>query len=83
MNNFKRTKFRTASDTFCIIREAASVPGCPVLFRVSGIDLSTLESMKKFIDFDQESDDILKDIKIEPGTEQVFFEWVGSGFHRM
>jgi hypothetical protein len=83
MPDFKRTKFRTPDDTSCIIRDAATSSGYPVMFRVSGVDLSTLASEKRFPDFDAESDKLLETLEVQPGTEQVYFEWAGSGFHRM
>ncbi len=83
MDDFKYTKFRMASDTSYIMRDTASQSGCPVIFKVSGHDLSTLASEKRFPDFDAESDKLLDDLEVVPGTEQVYFEWVGSCFHRM
>ncbi|MDR3547739.1 MAG: hypothetical protein P4M11_05655 [Candidatus Pacebacteria bacterium] len=81
--DFTYKKFRTADDTSYIIRDAASESGCPVIFKVKGLDLSTLKSEGRFPDFDAESDALLKDLVIAPGTEQIYFEWVGSAFHRM
>lgn len=83
MSDFKHTKFHMADDTSYIMREATSASGCPVIFRVSGVDLSTLASENRFPDFDAESDQILGELEVSPGTEQVYFEWVGSSFHRM
>lgn len=83
MTDFKRTKFRTADDTSYIMREASTPSGCPVIFKVSGVNLSTLASEDKFPDFDMESDKLLENLNIQLGIEQVYFEWVGSGFHRM
>ncbi|MEI6479986.1 MAG: hypothetical protein WCO12_00475 [bacterium] len=83
MQDFKYTKFRKANDTSYIIRNTFSNNGCPVIFRVSGIDLSTLKSSNKFPDFDQESDSILENLEVNPGTGQVYFQWVGNSFHRM
>ncbi len=82
MSDFIYTKFRTADDTSYIIRDA-SASGCTVLFRVSGYDLSTLASEHRFPNFDVESDKILETLKVQSGTEMVYFEWVGNAFHRM
>jgi hypothetical protein len=81
--DFKHTKFRTADDTSYIMRDAATASGCPVMFKVSGVDLSTLASENRFPDFDAESDKLLEGLEVQEGTEQVYFEWVGSSFHRM
>ena len=83
MTNFKHDKFRTADDTSYIIRNATLVSGVPVLFRVSGYNLSILKSENKFPDFDAESDMILENLKVTPDTDQIYFEWVGGEFHRM
>lgn len=83
MTDFKHTKFRTADDTSYIVREATSQAGCPVIFKVSGVDLSTLKLEGRFPDFDAESDKLLNELEESADTEQVYFEWVGSSFHRM
>lgn len=83
MADFKYEKFRTADDTSYIIREAVSASGVPVLFRVSGTNLSVLAAEQRFPDFDAESDKILENLKIAPDAAQIYFEWVGNDFHRM
>ena len=83
VSSFKYTKFRTADDTSYIIRDAISHTGCPVIFKVSGYDLSILASERILFDFDIESDKILESLEVSLGTEQVYFEWVGRSFHRI
>ena len=83
MADFTHAKFRIANDTSHILRRAALQSGCPVTFKVSGVDLSTLASEKRFPNFDAESDSLLQELEDASTAEQVNFEWIGSGFHRM
>ncbi len=83
MKDFKHDNFRTSDDTVYIIRNAKLSSGVNVIFRVSGYNLSVLKSEKRFLDFDAESDSIIDNLKVNPGTDPIYFEWVGSEFHRM
>jgi hypothetical protein len=84
MAGFIRTKFRTADDTSYIIRETFSKEGIPVIFKVHGIDLSTMASEKKFPDFDKESDELLETLEIKDPEEvkQIYFMWEVGTFRR-
>lgn len=82
--DFKYETFEKEGALGGLTRYAETATGIPVVFHISGTDLSVLKSSHDLKDFDDLAEDILAGLQLPEESESVTYQWyAGSGFQQV